>query len=211
MILDILTAVIIITSMVLACRRGLTETVIHTAGWFVSLALSFFLTPAFKAFLMDNTDCYGQIYGRINEKVSLMLTPSEMQSDLPSIIQNSFAEFFNTLSDSLSDALALLSLSVLSFLLLTLIFNLVFCIFSRACSKKHNHGIIGALDGFLGMLLGFIKGLVFVFLLLALLVPVSSMASPEAAASVFETLENSVIASELYNNNLIMLIIQDLL
>jgi hypothetical protein len=78
-------------------------------------------------------------------------------------------------------------------------------LFSSLFSKKHNDGIIGFLDGSFGLIAGAIKGLLLIFILLALLVPVISLSSGNGLAS---ALEASRIAGTLYDNNYLLLIVK---
>lgn len=211
MILDVIVAIVIIGTMVQGYRHGLLQTLVHTVGWFLSLAFAFIWSPKFNAFILDNTDLYSSIYGNINEKVSTTLTPAEMQGSMPTIIQDSLTNLINSLSGSISVGLSNLLFTIACFLAVTLAVQAVFHILIALVSKEHNDGITGFLDGCTGMIFGFIKGIIFVFILLALMVPIASLANPQVMTFLTENLDHSYIASELYNNNLILLIMKDLL
>lgn len=211
MILDVIVAVVIIGTMVQGYRHGLLKTLIHTVGWFLALAFAFIWSPKFNAFILDNTDLYSSIYGNINEKVSTTLTPAEMQGSMPTIIQDSLTSLINSLSGSISVGLSNLLFTIACFLIITLAVQAVFHILIALISKEHNNGITGFFDGCMGMVFGFVKGIIFAFVLLALMVPGASLANPKVMAFLTDSLNHSYIASELYNNNLILLIMKDLL
>lgn len=211
MILDVIVAIVIIGTMVQGYRHGLLQTLVHTVGWFLSLAFAFIWSPKFNAFILDNTDLYSSIYGNINEKVSTTLTPAEMQGSMPTIIQDSLTNLINSLSGSISVGLSNLLFTIACFLVITLAVQAVLHILIALVSKEHNDGITGFFDGCTGMIFGFIKGIIFVFILLALMVPIASLANPEVMTFLTENLDHSYIASELYNNNLVLLIMKDLL
>ncbi|WP_312647328.1 CvpA family protein [Aminipila sp.] len=211
MILDIIVAVVIIGTMVQGYRHGLLQTLVHTVGWFLALAFAFIWSPKFNAFILDNTDLYSSIYGNINEKVSTTLTPAEMQGSMPTIIQDSLTNLINSLSGSISVGLSNLLFKIACFLIITLAVQIVLHIAISLVSKERNHGITGFLDGCIGMVFGFIKGIVYVFILLTLMVPIASLADPKVMTFLMENLGNSYLAGELYDNNLILLIMKDLL
>nr|WP_315024786.1 CvpA family protein [uncultured Aminipila sp.] len=211
MILDVIVAVVIIGTMVQGYRHGLLQTLVHTVGWFLAVAFAFIWSPKFNAFILDNTDLYSSIYGNINEKVSTTLTPAEMQGNMPTIIQDSLTNLINSLSGSISVGLSNLLFTIACFLIITLAVQAVLHIAISLVSKKHNQGITGFFDGCLGMVFGFIKGIIYVFVLLALMVPIASLADPKVMTFLTESLGNSYFANELYDNNLILLIMKDLL
>ena len=78
-------------------------------------------------------------------------------------------------------------------------------------SKKQNGGFTGLLDGILGLAFGLMRSFLVVFFLLALLVPVSSFLAPDTASALIESLSKSVFTKDLYDNNLLMLIVRDFL
>ena len=177
--------------------------------------VSFVLSPLFKNFLIDNTHWDEAIYLRVNEKTQEIFTPSQVESGLPDIIQESFAEFSQTVvgtaADSLATSLSMLWMSVLSFLILAGLCNVAFKVILATGSKKKRRNIIGTVDGFVGLLFGFVKGIIYVFILLALLFPVATMANPDTYTLLMDSLYASNIALELYDNNLLMVMIEGLM
>ncbi|MDD2216047.1 MAG: CvpA family protein, partial [Eubacteriales bacterium] len=97
---------------------------------------------------------------------------------------------------------------IISFLAVVIGIRLLFILLSSLFGKKRNKGITGFVDGFFGLIVGMLKGAILVFLLLALLVPVIGLSGGDFLA---DSLRDSSIASTLYDNNLILLIIKDLL
>lgn len=211
MILDVIIAIVIIGTMVQGYRHGLLKTLVHTVGWFLALAFAFMWSPKFNEFILDNTGLYNSIYGNINEKVSTTLSPVEMQGSMPTIIQDPLTNLTNSLAGSISLGLSNLLFTIVCFLVITLAVQTVLHIAISLVSKEHNHGITGFFDGCLGMVFGFIKGIIYVFILLALMVPIASLADPKIMTFLMENLGNSYFTSELYDNNLILLIMKDLL
>ena len=215
MLLDILVGAIVIITMVRGYRHGFLENALNTFGWLIGLVVSFVVSPLFKNFLIDNTQWDEAIYLRVSEKTQEMFSPTQVEAGLPDIIQESFAEFTQTVmgnaADSLATSLSMLWMSVLSFVILTVICNLAFKMILATGSKKKSRNIIGTVDGFVGLMFGFVKGIIYVFIVLALLFPVATMAKPETYTILMDSLYASNIALELYDNNLLMLVIEGLL
>ena len=215
MILDILVIVIIIATMRRGYRTGLLDNVIRTAGWIIGLIASLVLAPIFKNFLIDNTNWDEAIYLRVSEKTQELLTPTQVGSGLPDIIEESFLELTNTVAanaaDSLAESLSMLWMSVISFVMVAFICNLAYKVALASNSKKKRRSIIGTVDGVAGAIFGFVKAIFYVFIALALLFPVATMANPDTYMMLMDSLYESNIALELYDNNLLMLIIEDLM
>lgn len=96
---------------------------------------------------------------------------------------------------------------VVSFLIITLIVRFLIRLFVKSANRRAGLGLITAADRFLGMIAGGINGLLIIFLLLTLLVPVTYMHETAAAEWIMAQLEQSMIAEALYDNNIILLIV----
>ena len=81
---------------------------------------------------------------------------------------------------------------------------------SRLLSKDYAGGFRGFFDGFFGLVFGLIKGMVIVFLFLLVLMPVANIVSPDLTTSVVHQLDTSMFAQTLYNNNVILILIQSM-
>lgn len=211
MILDIIIAILVIGTMVQGYRHGLLRSLVRVVGWFIALGAAFFWSPEFNTIVKTNTHLYDSIYGNINQKVSTAISPAELQGSMPTIIHDPLANLINSLAGSISAGLSNLLFTIACFLMVTFAVQAILHILISLLSKEHNRGITGFFDGCIGMIFGFIKGIVYVFVLLALMIPVASLADPKVLTFLMENLNNSHFASELYNNNLILLIMKDML
>ena len=124
---------------------------------------------------------------------------------MPLILQEVIDSIKVSVTTAIASGIADFVFKILCFILVVIIIRLVFLLFSSLFSKKHNDGIIGFLDGSFGLIAGAIKGLLLIFILLALLVPVISLSSGNGLAS---ALEASRIAGTLYDNNYLLLIVK---
>ena len=78
-------------------------------------------------------------------------------------------------------------------------------------SKRRAKGFTGFLDGLLGLLAGFLRGVVFVFLFLALLLPIVNLVSPTSTELILSGLDASYFTRTLYDSNYLVLVINDFL
>ena len=107
--------------------------------------------------------------------------------------------------------IAELLLTILCFVAIVFLLRVVLGLLGRAFSHKYNEGFAGVMDWFLGLILGSVLGVLYVFVFLALLLPVVGLFMPEQCETVMGWLDSSVIAGDLYNNNLLLILFRDFL
>lgn len=211
MIFDVIIGAVVVASMVLGFRTGLIHTFIHTMGWIISLLLAFAFSPKFEVFLLENTN----IYSSIEQGLSTRLTEGAAAKaatleNLPNILFDAANEAANNLALSFADSLAHALFSIICFLVVIVGIKLFLWLFTSTFSKKNAGGFTGFVDGSLGMAIGFLRGLILAFILLALIMPYMGICSSETYAYIISTLKESSFTGILYDNNLLLLIIQDL-
>ena len=212
MVLDIIVAIIIIFAMVQGFRRGFIFTFIHTVGWLLAVILGFVWAPHVKLLLLEKTGLYPALEGRLADKFTEAMSNSQLSFDsMPAILSGKLEAFAGNVAGAMSENLADLLFTIISFLLVVFVIKLLLWLVLCLLSKKHNEGFTGFLDGALGLLSGFVKGLILVFVLLALLVPVMGMIGGDLTETTLKALDESYFAKDLYDNNLILLIVRDFL
>lgn len=205
--MDVVVALIFVISTAVGFRQGFVHTFIHTAGWLLSIVLAFAWYAKVENFMRNKTNFYDTVYNKVAERVAEEGSSAGVSftKDMPVILQ----EFIDSIKNSVADAIAMgvsdFLFKVICFLLLVIAIRLVFMLFSSLFSKKNNEGFLGFIDGVFGLLAGAIKGLLIIFLLLALLVPVIGLSSGDSLAA---TLESSRIAGILYDNNYLLLMLK---
>lgn len=115
----------------------------------------------------------------------------------------------NHMTVSGTDDISLKMITVISFITIVLIVKLILHIIVRPAARSKKHGLLKLPDRILGMAVGGIKGIVVIFLLMTILVPVINFADTEYSVWLTNTLQDSYIAGTLYDNNLLLLMLQD--
>ena len=212
MIFDIIVITILVTAMVFGFRSGFIYTFIHTTSWFLAVLISFIWSPQARDFITLHTGIYDSLYNVVLGKFSESFTAAdETLAQLPEIIAKVIRSTETNFISTLADTMTSLSVTVISFLLVLLTVKIMLWVITELLSKKKNKGFTGALDGILGLAFGIVRGFLIVFLALSLLVPVRSFVSPETASLISDSLDSSAFAKDLYDNNLLMLVIRDLI
>ncbi len=211
MIFDIIIGTVVVMSMVIGFRSGIMHTLFNTLGWIVTLPAAFVLSPRLEIFLEQNTDIYLSLQQSLTERFTENAAQRTAALDaLPHILSDAADraafDLASSFAQSLSDAL----FSILCFVIVIVAAKALIWLVTNMFSKKHASGFTGLMDGSLGMCIGFVRGILLAFILLTLLVPLMGMSSHESAETMRMSLDNSSFAGMLYDNNLLLLIIQDL-
>ncbi|MDR0570843.1 MAG: CvpA family protein [Clostridiales Family XIII bacterium] len=209
--LDVAILIVVILSMVIGYRNGMVYSLLHGAGWLVSLLAAFFTFPHVIK-LLRGDDAYGGLRGRI--VLGFAGNDASTGGSLGGIVPKPIADYVEgaarDLSLAISDSIAVVCYNLIVFLMLVFIYKLITVIIINLTSKRVRKGLIGNIDGLLGLLVGGLKGVLLVFILLALILPVSLFISESARTFMEDALFSSIYAKDLHNNNLLLLAIKDL-
>lgn len=202
---DIIVAVFTLIMGVIGYRNGFVYTLICMMGWVVSVILAFVLHPYVTTFLKDHTGIFDFIHLKITEKMAATgLTPDVLLQSFPDVAKNIVGDVAEELVNSFGLALTTLVFSVLTFLLILILFKVATFTLTVIFSKHKRKGIIGAIDSILGLAAGLSIGVLLVFIFLVLVIPISAITG---STFLVDMIEGSVITKEFFVNNIILFII----
>ena len=123
-----------------------------------------------------------------------------------SIISKSLAGIFSDAADKAADAaadrLTEIAMGVIAFALIILAVSLVMFILRFIVRLLRDQSIvIGFADRVLGMVLGLVRGLMLAWIAVALLIPVTTLVSPENVPAMMTALQQTTAAKVLYDVN----------
>lgn len=210
MVLDLIIAAIIIIAAIYGFKKGFVYTLIHTVGWVVAIAAAYFGTPLLGPVIKAHTSYYNWLSDGFDYRFNNSLSGIDAsEKSLPSVISSTFEKATSGIADSMTEAFASLVFTITVFLLIFIVVKILLWIILRALSKEYN-GRSGGVDGFFGIIIGLVKGLLLVYIFLALLLPAVNLMAPDFTAGVNSSLDNSYIAKTLYDNNLLLILLQNL-
>lgn len=209
MVFDIIIGIILIVTMVFGFRKGFVYSIIHTLGWFGSMVLSFFATGPVRKLVEDNTDISDRIYLIFTEKLSISSDSLHVSLEsLPPLVGQGIDTSIAGAAQTLAEQLTFLTMTILCFIVTLLVIKAVIFLVTIGISSKKK-GFTGAADGILGLVAGLLRGIVFVFLFLAVLVPLINLVSPTSTQLVVDSLNSSHLAGTLYDNNFLVNLMHD--
>ena len=209
MVLDIIIAVIVIFAMVFGFRAGFLCTFFHTVGWIVALVLAFVWSSSASLFLHEHTNIYDIIHKAMSAKFADAFAIERLSATLPGLLKEMISSLSRLATEIATDAVSDFLFAVTAFLMLVLLIKLGLYLLTALLSKKHHGGFRGFIDGSLGLVMGFIKGIFVVFVLLAVMIPALGIFDSGLASVVCDWLDSSYFARSLYDNNIIVLVVRD--
>ena len=208
MILDIIVVAILVIAAITGFHKGFVYSIIHLAGWAVSLLAAFFLTPVVKPVLQEHTGFYDWLHEGFSTRFSTLSNASSAsEGSLPHTISSIVSDSANSLTSSLSSTFADLVLTILTFFLLLFVLKLILWILLRIMAKNYNRRINGV-DGFFGIIIGIVRGLIYVCIFMAALIPFMNLMPPDFTTSMTASLSGSHLAGWLYENNPLLMLLQ---
>ncbi len=210
MFFDIIVGIILIGTMVFGFRKGFVFTIVHALGWFGAMVIGFFASAPIRSLVVKYTSLDETIRSTLYDKLSLSSDALTAAADsLPPVFRSGINTMAADAIDLVSDQLTFLATILISFVVITLIVKVVFFFLTIALSKRNNKGFINVFDGILGLVAGLIRGVIFVFLFLAVLIPLVNLFSPASTQFLVNSLDASYFAKTLYDNNFIIVLIHD--
>lgn len=210
MILDILAVVVLLFSIVLGVRKGFAKTCFSFMQWFVCIVAGFFLCTPIKAYLTDHTALDEAIHNYILDQIRTTIEESAAYQSVPDLFGSWLQREGSDFLYGSCAALTNITLTVLTFLLAVLALKFVSGILVLLFSKEYHDGVIGCLDSILGFLFGMVRGILLLLLLFALMVPVLTLIPGPLSATIKAAMDQSMIASVLYDDNLLLILLRDL-
>lgn len=215
MIMDGIIGIIMIFSISRGKRKGFSDTFVKVILLAVAIFAGAFFTGNFNRLLK-----FVHLDKLINSRLSINLEnadfdfataiPSKISSFVSGISDTSFlnplhspdisqnSPFFQKLGGATE---TVISFSI-TFLIIWIIASFLRRFFRKKFSSARKNGIIvGGVDKIFGMIFGFIKGVIVVFVLLALMFPVTHLFSPEFSTVLTNQLGESIFTLWLYDNN----------
>ncbi|MEE0742294.1 MAG: CvpA family protein [Emergencia sp.] len=208
---DIVVIVIILASTILGAKKGFSLTVISFMQWFVCLILGVLFCSPVKGFYIDYTTLDESILSAMEEQFEGAAANSSAYQAMPDLFSGWLGDVTGAMSHELAASVTSILLTIISFLTIVIGIKVVCFLLSHLLSKKHNDGIVGFFDGFMGFIFGAVRGLLLVFLFFTILVPLLSLVLPDFSAAILTSMDQSRLAHYLYEENILLILVRDLI
>lgn len=209
-IMDILAAVILLFSLIRGAQKGFAKTLLSFMQWFICIVAGFFLCASAKEYIIKHTSLDEAINSYILDQITTTIEESTPYNAMPDLfsawINDESSNFVYGTAASLTDVL----LTVLSFIAVIIVTKIICSVFVLIFSKDYHDGLIGFLDGLVGLLFGAVRGILLIFLCFAVMVPLLSLMPTEVSEPIKTAMDQSYAASAIYDDNLLLILVRDL-
>jgi len=210
---------IVLAAVLRGAIKGIGDTVIKMICIIGGIGLGVYFKDKLKAFLMQ-TKLERTMHTRIFELIRGDEAADPSSGGIGSffgpitspdgtgegVISKSLGGIFSDAADRAADAaaerLTEIAMGVIAFALIILAVSLVTFAVRMILKSMRDHSIvIGFADRVLGMVLGLVRGLMLAWIAVALLIPVTTLVSPEHVPAMMDALQLSTAAKVLYDVN----------
>ena len=205
MIFDVIVIVLLIVPMAAGMAKGFIHMSLQTLGWIGGLIIAFFVTKPLSAAAEDGF-LGVMIADNLEEKFAGSTQAlNDTAEGLPGIVSGGLSLGGEKVSELFVGLMTSLLVAVIVFVAIVIVVRVVIKLLVRPVAKRHG-GIINGADRILGTAVGFVEGIILVFVFMALLVPFVGIGDAETARTVVNGLDSSFIAGTLYDNNLLLVV-----
>jgi uncharacterized membrane protein required for colicin V production len=205
---DLVIIAIMMLFMGIGFKNGAVYTLFHAFGWLFAIVAAFLLRGFTADLIREHSAIYDKhfenILGQCTAFVDKHLAnisenvPSILADNIDSLTEKAVLEIATTITDVTFSLMVLIGLIVA--------IKIVIYIIIRLLSKRNRDGFRGALDGLAGAALGFFQGACVVFVLLAMLGPVSFSIGEDTFDQAGHILNKSIFTEILYERNPLFLL-----
>ena len=214
MIMDIIVFAILIATIFFSMRKGFALTLANFFGGIVSVVIGWIFSDDLAEILFKETFVGTWLTDKLHDGLVQSWQNSEIYQALPSLLRkesNSGTSWTDSdLITTGSEKLVMFFLTVISFFLIVIGLRLVIGLLKSGFSKKSRYGFRGFVDWFLGLIMGIVLGIINVMIFLALLPAVLGIFCPDMSESLVSWFSGSYAAQDLYDNNLLLVLMRDL-
>ena len=198
---DIFILVVILITGVFGWRKGIAAAIFACVRWVVCLVAALFGAAPLQAFMETKFHFQERIIDRLVTTLTGAVTGRAYYQSIPLQLQRKIESFTQETALKTATSLADTITHILMFVLIFLVLALITALIGKLLSRKDKDDTIGVINGFFGFLFGIFKGVILVGLIMLILFPVLSWASPATAATVAENIRQSHFAVILYDHN----------
>ena len=209
MFFDIFIAALMLTSMIMGYRMGFIASLLKAFGWLIALVISVFLHPILVVFLKNALNINVIIANHLKNMVDSGFDIETFSHLFPKLLLSGFDNLASSAIDIWAMGVANLIVNILCLMIVTFLIKGLFALISKIASKNDDDNVIGFINSLFGMIFGFVKGFLVVSIILCLFLPFTALAGPKISEAATDQLDRSIIARELYDNNLTMVVFKN--
>ena len=209
MIMDIAVLVIVVLTIIICYVRGFLLTLLGFFRGIVSWIVAWFFCDDLAVLFIDNTQIGETLTEKINSLITGKLETSGITNILPDALTGDNSIFSSDLVSDGSMKIAQVIITIICYFLIGILLTAFIGIFTSLLKKRDKESKGRQFDKTIGIFFGIILGVVYAYIALALLVPIVTLVVPNHAETVMSWFDGSIISRAMYDNNLFILLIKE--
>lgn len=207
--LDGILCLVVLLSALIGARRGIGDTIIRLLGIAGGLILAVMYGKDFSAYLMT-TPFRGTVYNRV---FSIMRPEKDSYSkSLPGVIGEAADAAADKAAEAMSNRITEALIGIIGFILIVLAIWLAAYIIRMVFKRGRNSSIIiGGTDRLVGMLLGIVKGVIIACILVAALIPGTTLFAPLRLPEMITAMQESYLTKLVYEINPLLIALKSVI
>ena len=207
MFFDVLILIIVVVCAVFGFRNGFIISLSRVGGWIGALLVAFVYRDQFSDWLLENTNLYDQTQVRV-ENVCMTFVENYTDSGDPSAGFGGFGATLSKVGEQLAvaaaDQITDHLWTVIVFGIIVFGIKIILFVITLLLSKRFHGGMIGGIDGVAGLLFGLFQAIVCILVVFALILPMSYTVSAKTHEDIKRSMDESIVAKLIYENNPIL-------
>ena len=202
-IVDLIIVAIILLFTILGYKRGLVKLALSLLTFFIAIIVAYLIYKPIASIVIDNTDIDESIQSTIESKIlpdgvekDEKIDVENLSSSLPTVILKNSSNTIQSISESISHTL----IETLCFIIIFVVVKIVLKFITIIADLIAKLPILKQFNELGGTIYGLLEGFFIVFLLLAIV----SLTAPLWDTSILSNIDDSIIGSYLYNNNILL-------
>lgn len=200
MLADICVVAVVALFIYFGYRAGLMKSFIKLASYLISIVASFFLYPVVSELLIK-TPLYTKLVEVIGEKYVMNNFANAGSNSAFGILTKYIGESMQSAATGIAESIATLLINLLAFVIILILSRIIIRIAMNVLGIFTKLPVIKQFNRFGGGVLGGVIGVMVLYIVCAVMLLFSPI---EQGSKVAHEIENSVFASEIYENNIIL-------
>lgn len=202
-LIDLVLIGIIALCVLIGYKQGLVKSAIKILSFFIAIIVALVLYKPISNLIIVNTSIDDNIKNAIVENVKLEEKEDENSNVVKQNLSNKIIAGANSSIEDTANSFAIKVIELSVILLLYIVTRIVLRFISALTDLITNLPILKQINKTGGVIYGFLKGIIIVYVILGILY----LISPIISNSISEMIDNTIITKEIYNNNILLTLI----
>lgn len=200
LIIDIIVIGIIALSAFIGYKQGLVKVAIKMVSFLIAIIVAFALFKPASNFIINNTQIDDNLESTIVEKITPEGLTKEDKVTNELNITTKIVDTTNNSIENIANTFTVKLIEIVVFLLIFIIVKIILKFITALADAIAKLPILKQFNEMGGLIYGIIKGIIIVFLILAILL----LCEPLIGIGIKNIIETSIITKIIYNNNILL-------